>query len=107
RFFAESEAMTDALSQHCTAGAEIAEQLELGGAVGEALGAHHEQWDGKGFPRALAGEAISIEARIIAAADVAESLIAEEISSLVARRRFASSISQYSGIQIDPALVTL
>jgi HD-GYP domain-containing protein (c-di-GMP phosphodiesterase class II) len=30
---------------------------------------HHEQWDGKGYPRGLAGEAIPLLARIVAVAD--------------------------------------
>ena len=30
---------------------------------------HHERWDGTGYPDGLAGDAIPIEARIVAAAD--------------------------------------
>ena len=30
---------------------------------------HHERWDGTGYPDGLAGEAIPIEARIVAACD--------------------------------------
>jgi HD-GYP domain-containing protein (c-di-GMP phosphodiesterase class II) len=33
------------------------------------VAAHHEAWDGKGYPAGLAGEAIPLEARIIAVAD--------------------------------------
>jgi len=36
--------------------------------------AHHEKWDGQGYPRGLAGEAIPIEARITAVADVYDAL---------------------------------
>ncbi|MDG2383642.1 MAG: HD domain-containing protein [Pirellulaceae bacterium] len=35
---------------------------------------HHERWDGTGYPRGLAGEAIPIEARITAVADVFDAL---------------------------------
>ena len=36
--------------------------------VGVIVRAHHERWDGGGYPDGLAGEAIPLEARIIAAA---------------------------------------
>jgi len=36
--------------------------------------AHHERWDGSGYPRGLAGDAIPIEARIVAIADVFDAL---------------------------------
>lgn len=37
-------------------------------------GAHHERWDGKGYPRKLKGESIPIEGRITAIADVFDAL---------------------------------
>jgi HD-GYP domain-containing protein (c-di-GMP phosphodiesterase class II) len=38
-------------------------------AVGRIVRSHHERWDGGGYPDGLAGEAIPLEARIIAACD--------------------------------------
>ena len=35
---------------------------------------HHEHWDGGGYPRGIAGEAISIGGRILAAADAFDAL---------------------------------
>ncbi|WP_248281325.1 HD domain-containing phosphohydrolase [Azoarcus sp. TTM-91] len=35
---------------------------------------HHEKWDGSGYPQGLAGEAIPIEGRIVAIADVFDAL---------------------------------
>lgn len=39
--------------------------------------AHHERWDGKGYPAGLAGEAIPLSARVAALADVFDALISE------------------------------
>ena len=36
---------------------------------------HHERWNGQGYPEGLAGEAIPIEARIMAFADVFDALV--------------------------------
>lgn len=38
------------------------------------VGSHHEKWDGSGYPRGLAGEAIPLSARIFAIADVFDAL---------------------------------
>ena len=35
---------------------------------------HHERWDGNGYPEGLAGEEIPLESRIVAIADVYDSL---------------------------------
>jgi putative two-component system response regulator len=38
---------------------------------------HHERWDGTGYPRGLAGEAIPLSGRITAVADVCDALLSE------------------------------
>jgi putative two-component system response regulator len=40
----------------------------------QIAGAHHERWDGLGYPRGLAGERIPLAARIVAVADVLDAL---------------------------------
>jgi HD-GYP domain-containing protein (c-di-GMP phosphodiesterase class II) len=76
--------------------------LDLGEEAAGAIAAHHERWDGFGYPAGTAGDSIPIEARVIAAADVAESLITAEASSLSARRRLPSEIAGYVGAALDP-----
>jgi methanogenic corrinoid protein MtbC1 len=40
---------------------------------------HHEKWDGSGYPRGLVGEAIPIEGRIVAIADVFDALTSDRV----------------------------
>lgn len=69
---------------------------------------HHEKWDGSGYPRGLAGEAIPIEARIVALADVFDALTArrpyKEPWSL---QDTLAHIQAQAGQHFDPALVSL
>jgi len=39
---------------------------------------HHERWDGEGYPRRLAGEAIDLGARIVSVADAFEAMVSEK-----------------------------
>lgn len=69
-------------------------------------GAHHERWDGTGYPRQLAGEQIPLEGRILAVADVFDALthdrpyktawlVADAVAEIVAQ----------AGRQFDPRVV--
>src|SRR5215831_11786486 len=51
---------------HPIIGAEILEQVEFPYPVVPIVSAHHEKWDGSGYPNGLKGEAIPIGARILA-----------------------------------------
>ena len=60
----------DQIKRHVIVGSEILAPLPQLGPVGAFVRAHHERWDGQGYPDALAGEAIPWGARLIAAAEV-------------------------------------
>lgn len=67
---------------------------------------HHEAWDGSGYPDGLAGDAIPIEARITAAADVLDALIADRAY----KRRWSlaealGEVRRLAGSRLDPAVV--
>jgi HD-GYP domain-containing protein (c-di-GMP phosphodiesterase class II) len=67
---------------------------------------HHERWDGKGYPRALAAEKISLAGRIVAVADSYEVMTAvrpyrRPIGVIAARQELV----RCSGAQFDPTVV--
>lgn len=59
---------------HCQFGVEIAQQLKLPSVTQLIIGEHHEMFDGSGYPKQLAGEAISLLARIVAIANYYDEL---------------------------------
>jgi PAS domain S-box-containing protein len=59
---------------HADAGARILDGIEFPWPIREMVWQHHERCDGSGYPRGLKGEAILLEARIIAVADVIEAI---------------------------------
>lgn len=54
----------DIFASVCEAGALLAGRLGLGAQVADAISQQFERWDGAGGPRGLAGEAITLPARI-------------------------------------------
>jgi len=59
---------------HVAQGEQIVTGMGWLDGANEVVAAHHEKWDGSGYPRALAGEAIPLAARIFAVADVFDAL---------------------------------
>lgn len=67
---------------------------------------HHERWDGQGYPDGLAGEEISLAARVVAVADAYDAMTAtrsyrEPLRPSMAREQVARN----AGAQFDPAVV--
>lgn len=68
---------------------------------------HHERWDGKGYPRQLAGTAIHEYARIVAAANIYDELMANRPNRPAYEVNQAITlIKLMSGIYFDPQVVT-
>jgi len=59
---------------HVAQGEEIVKGMGWLDGANEVVSAHHEKWDGSGYPRKLAGPAIPLSARIFAIADVFDAL---------------------------------
>jgi HD-GYP domain-containing protein (c-di-GMP phosphodiesterase class II) len=81
------------VKEHARAGYQILKDLRFPWPVAEAVLQHHERMDGSGYPQGLKGEAIVLEARILAIADVVESM--------------ASHRPYRAAIGIEPALAEI
>ncbi len=69
---------------------------------------HHERWDGKGYPRYLKGEEISIEGRITAIADVFDALGSDRVYKKAWNdEEIFSYLKDESGKQFDPNLIDI
>ena len=62
------------IKEHARQGYEILKDAESPWALAEIVHQHHERINGSGYPRGLKGGEILIEARILAVADVVESM---------------------------------
>ncbi|WP_288379875.1 HD-GYP domain-containing protein [uncultured Massilia sp.] len=66
-----------AVREHAAYTETILGRIAAFGELAAIAGAHHERLDGTGYPRGLAGEAISLETRIITTADIFDAITAE------------------------------
>lgn len=91
----------EALTVHCEAGAKIARKLGLGESVAQAVGLHHDSWDGG---HSHAPDRAGDVARVVAAADRVESLLDTDMSPLLVRRRGPALVREMGGSELDPEL---
>jgi HD-GYP domain-containing protein (c-di-GMP phosphodiesterase class II) len=102
--------LTDAeyrlMKMHSARGWEVARRCGILSRAAPAIRGHHERWNGSGYPDGLAGEAIPLEARIIAAADVWDALTAERPYRPAWTPDDATAmIRSDSGVLLDPQCV--
>jgi len=101
-----SEEETHVMRTHVSLGVNILSKSEWLQNAREVVECHHERYDGSGYPRGLKDEAIPLNARIFAIADVFDALVSwrpykepfgfEEAMRLLARER---------GRHFDPVLL--
>jgi putative nucleotidyltransferase with HDIG domain len=93
------------IRQHPDLGAQILEHPSLAD-VREWVRAHHERPDGRGYPRGLLGEAIALEARILAVADAYEAMTSDRAyRQSIGHLAAAEELEACAGSQFDPRVV--
>jgi HD-GYP domain-containing protein (c-di-GMP phosphodiesterase class II) len=98
-----------AVMTHPTRGAQVlAPLVAFYPDLGKGVEAHHERWDGTGYPRKLKGRRIPLAARVVS--------IADTFDAITHRRRYSharsfgeatAAIADGRGTQFDPELVDL
>jgi putative nucleotidyltransferase with HDIG domain len=93
---------------HPIVGAEILEQVHFPYPVVPIVRAHHEKWDGSGYPSGLVREAIPIGARILSAVDCLDALASDRQyrKALPLDEAMAKVVSE-AGTSFDPQVVAI
>jgi len=96
----------EAVKRHPEDGASIVRRIDGYGPVAEIVHAHHERWDGRGYPRRLEGEAIPAAARVIAVADTYDVITARDsYRKPISPTDAVAELRRVSGHQLDPHFV--
>ncbi len=96
----------DMIRQHPIVGREILKSIDFPFPICRFVAEHHERMDGSGYPAGLKGEEISIEARILAVADVISAMGSHRpYRAALGMDKALEEITQNRGILYDPAVV--
>jgi len=106
----KSERITDAgrraMQEHAALGMQVLRPISLWAELLPLIHAHHERWDGKGYPRGLAGEEIPLGARVIAIADAFDAMTrSTPHGKRKSPEQGLAEVEAFSGTQFDPQLV--
>jgi putative nucleotidyltransferase with HDIG domain len=93
---------------HPIVGAEILEQVDFPYPVVPIVRAHHEKWDGSGYPHGLSGEAIPIGARILSAVDCLDALASDrQYRKALPLDDAMAKVASEAGAAFDPEVVAI
>jgi len=96
-----------AVERHPAVSVEIMRPLEYQNAVRDVILAHHERWDGTGYPRGLSGGAIPLGSRVLAVVDAWESMTrGRPFRAPVSRDEAIEELRRAAGAHFDPQVVS-
>jgi putative two-component system response regulator len=91
---------------HPQVGYDILKEIEFPWPIAHMVYQHHERMDGSGYPQGLKGEAILLEARILAVADVVEAMASHRpYRPAVGLENALAEIAAHVGKLYDPEAV--
>jgi diguanylate cyclase (GGDEF)-like protein/putative nucleotidyltransferase with HDIG domain len=93
---------------HPLVGAEILECVQFPYPVVPIVAAHHERWDGSGYPEGLSGEQIPVGARILAAVDCLDALASDrQYRRALPLEEAMRLVKEQAGSAFDPRVVAV
>jgi putative nucleotidyltransferase with HDIG domain len=99
-------AETEAMRRHTLVGSELLQKIPFFDEVHPMVRSHHERWDGGGYPDGLAGEAIPIGARIVAACDAYSAMVTDRpYRAAIDSGEAVAELVRHAGSQFDPRVV--
>ncbi|AFM39877.1 diguanylate cyclase (GGDEF) domain-containing protein,uncharacterized domain HDIG-containing protein [Desulfosporosinus acidiphilus SJ4] len=103
-----TETEWDQIKRHPEIGYRILSTSKEMSDLADCILAHHERWDGKGYPRGLMGENIPMISRIIALADSFDAMISERVyRNALSKEEALAEIEKNSGTQFDPGIAEI
>jgi response regulator RpfG family c-di-GMP phosphodiesterase len=94
------------MQRHAEYGFEFLSSLEFLKGAAEIVYAHHERYDGAGYPRGLRGEEIPLGARIFTIIDSVDAMIYKRpYNTPVPLDAAVAEVRRCAGTQFDPSLV--
>jgi putative nucleotidyltransferase with HDIG domain len=93
------------MREHPLVGDDIMRRIEQMKAVRKVMRAHHEKWDGSGYPDGLKGESIPLHARIILVADTLDAMTTDRPYRKAADLSTAvEEVKRFMGKEFDPVV---
>ena len=95
------------MRMHPQLGADIISNIKFPYPVADSILAHHERFDGKGYPNGLKGEDIPLGARILAVADVFDAYTSDRVECVETLDGAIQALREGAGTFFDPEIVTM
>lgn len=96
----------ETIKKHPEKGFAIAHAIEEFSPAAEGILAHHERWDGQGYPRKLGGEEIPLLARIVSIVDAFDVMVnGRSYQESRSQKKAINELIRCAGGQFDPELV--
>lgn len=96
------------MEQHPALAMQMIDKIAFLEGASEIPCAHHEKWDGSGYPRGLSGEEIPVSARIFAVVDVWDALTSDRpYRAALPRDEVVEYLRTQSGTHFDPEILAV